>query len=197
MFGVKTLFARTPNAAGQDNRNRDTAHLLPGPRLKKGAWIGQGVAYGAFALTVGVLSAHPSYHYTDGAHGVIKLSLSHPGQRKVACRRRDAEELTRLPPNMRGALACERARWPVRVEFALDDRPLFARTVPPEGLSGDGASSFYATFPVPAGPHTLDVRLVDGNDPGQTITLTQTIELAPRQVRAIGFDAEERRFFAQ
>ncbi|KAF0135982.1 MAG: hypothetical protein FD153_2001 [Rhodospirillaceae bacterium] len=197
MFGVKTLFTRTPNAVGQDNRPRDTAPLLPGPRLKKGAWIGQGVAYGIFALTVGVFSAHPSYHYTDGAHGMIKLSLSHSGQRKVACRQRDAEELARLPPNMRVAQACERARWPVRVELVLDEHRVFERTVLPAGLSGDGASSFYATFLVPAGPHTLDVRLVDGNDPGQAIIVTQTIELAPRQVRAIGFDAEERHFFVQ
>ena len=127
-------------------------------RCTVGRWVGQAVLYAAFAAFLGLLSDWPVYTPHDPDKALIKLSLSHPGQRKEECRRRSLEELAKLAPNMRAPLACSRERWPVVVELDLDGERIFARTVNPAGLSADGQSSFYSTFAVPAGRHRIAVQ---------------------------------------
>jgi hypothetical protein len=85
---------------------------------------------------------------------LIKLSFAH-GAQKEDCRPRTAEELAKLPPNMRRPMVCARERLPVAVELLLDGAPLYQAVLPPTGLAGDGPSRAYQRFAVPPGQHEL------------------------------------------
>ena len=158
-------------------------------------WLGQAVAWAAFAAAVGYLGTSPAYRLHEPDEAAIKLSISHPGQRVVECRRRTAEELARLAPNMRRVDDCPRRRHPVTVELALDGRVVFAEIAEPAGFSGDGASSFYRVLVVPSGTHRIAVRMRDGAGPAFDYALERDLTLAPAQARVIGFRPESRALF--
>lgn len=152
-------------------------------------YLAQAVLYAAFVAVVGYLSAAPRYMHLPPDEALIKLSFSHAGERKEACRERTPEELAKLAPNMRAKDVCPRERVPVTVEVALDGAPLFTVVAPPSGLAHDGASTTYRRVPVPAGRHRVAARLSDVpggafNHRGET-----TVDLAPGHVLVIDFDA--------
>lgn len=124
-------------------------------------YAAQAVLYGTFAAALGYFSTAPAFEPLPPGYALIRLSLNHAGQRKVACRIRSAEELAKLAPNMRAAEDCPRERAPVRVKVELDGKPVADIVASPAGLSRDGASVAYRRLPVPAGTHRLRVRLAD------------------------------------
>jgi hypothetical protein len=155
------------------------------------ALLGQSVAYSAFIIFVGALSVWPRYQPIAPGLALMKLSLSHPGQRKVACHKRSRKELAKLAANMRAALSCPRERWPVRIDLRLDGTPIYLGSAEPAGLSNDGASAFYQTFPIPTGRHQLTVRMSDDGDPQKyTYTHDQVINLTAAQIVVVGFNAK-------
>ncbi len=169
---------------------------MSGQRRAVGRWIGQAVLYTAFAAFLGLLSDWPVYAPYNSDEALIKLSLSHPGRRKEECRRRTREELAKLAPNMRAPLICSRERWPVLVELDLDGKSIYARIVRPAGLSRDGQSSFYRTFPVAAGRHRIKVRMRDrGDGQGFDYAHDAWVTLRPAQALVVGFLEDEGRFF--
>lgn len=154
-------------------------------------FIGQALAYALFAGAIGVLATEPRYSPIDPQAAMIKLSFTHVGQRAGACRTLSAEELARLPPNMRQAQDCPRARVPLRVELELDGRLLLARELPAAGLSHDRAASLYEKFTVPSGRHRVAVRLRDSaRATGFDYESTREVELRPRQNFVIDFRQE-------
>lgn len=156
------------------------------------AWAGQVLCYAMFALALAVFSRAPAYRHLAPDQSLLKLSFSHPGQLKSDCRRRDAAELARLPPNMRNPLECPRERSAVTVELALDGHVLTRRSVPPSGFSRDGPSTLYARHVIPAGPHTLDVRFKDSERaPGFTHQRSQRIDTHPGQILVVDFNAAQ------
>ncbi|ODU10446.1 MAG: hypothetical protein ABS84_03500 [Rubrivivax sp. SCN 71-131] len=155
-------------------------------------WVGQFVLYGAFALAVGVFSQWPLYHPMGADQAQIKVSISRVGKPVGECRKRSAEELAKMPPNMRAPMDCPRERAPLSVDVELDGSSVLSRVVAPTGLSKDGASSIYERLVVPAGEHRLRVRLNDDVRPGaQTHEREATVKLAAGQVLVIDFDAEK------
>ena len=81
---------------------------------------------------------------------------------------------------------CPRGRPPVATELAIDGRTLFAASLPPGGLSGDGQSQVYKRFTVPAGEHEIVARLRDTpRDQGFDYERTATITLASGQSLAV------------
>jgi hypothetical protein len=151
-------------------------------------YTAQALLYAAFVGVIGYFSTSPAYEHLPADEALVKLSLTHAGQRKEACRERSAEELAKLAPNMRAQTVCPRERAPVSVEITLDGAPLFRATVPPSGLAKDLASTFYRRFPVRAGVHRIGARLADGPDGAFTYTSDTTIDLAPGRVVVIDFD---------
>jgi hypothetical protein len=115
----------------------------------------------ALAAGVAVLADSPRYHQILPESAVIKLSFTHSSNRQAECRRRTAEELARLPPNMRKPLDCPRTRGSVYVELDLDGQRIYQASLPPSGISGDGPARVYQRFVVAAGAHTLAVRMRD------------------------------------
>lgn len=154
-------------------------------------YAGQAFAYLAFAALLGFFATAPAYDPVDPQAALLKLSLTHVGQRKGECRQLSPEELAQLPPNMRRPLDCPRERLPVTVELDLDGARLLHREIPASGLAHDRASSVYLKFTVPAGRHRLAARLRDSaRAEGFDYERVADIELAARQNFVVDFRAE-------
>jgi hypothetical protein len=153
-------------------------------------YLGQAVCYAAVALLFGYFSSAPAYAPVPPDQALIKLSFVHGAQqRRGDCRRLSPEELAKLAPNMRKATECPRERLPVTVELELDDELLYAATLPPTGLSGDGPSRAYQRFVVPPGQHRLVARLRDtARTEGLDHVRETGIELRPGQSLAVDFN---------
>ncbi len=154
-------------------------------------YLGQFIAYALFAALLGYFSIKPSYTYFPAGKAQLKLSLSHEGRRKAECRPRTAKELERYPEGAAPPPVCPRERFPVRVAIWLDDQPLYERTVPPVGLSGDGASHFYRTFAIAPGRYRLRFQLNDagGADEGG-ISLERDLMLESGMVTVVDYEAK-------
>jgi hypothetical protein len=120
---------------------------------------------------------------------LIKLSISHLGERE--CRKRTAEELAKMPPNMRAPLDCPRERSDIRLEVDLDGQPILQTVMHPTGLYKDGVSTVYKRFEVKAGSHRLAVRMNDNLvKPGFNFVKEEQISLKPHQVMVIDFNPD-------
>ncbi len=151
-------------------------------------YAGQGAVYAAVALLIGYFANVPTYERVSPDNAVIKLSLVHGGKRGD-CRERTPEELAKLPPNMRKTVVCLRGRAPVTVELEVSGEIIYAATLPPTGFSRDGPSRVYERFEVPAGPHSVIVRLRDSDGPGGFDYVGEkAATLAAGQNFAIDFD---------
>ncbi len=154
------------------------------------AWLGQVLLYGAFAAFVGVFSQWPPYRHIGDDEAVIKISFIHTGKPVADCVRQSAEELAKLPPNMRAPMRCARERSPVRVAVDIDGVNVLTHDAPPSGLSKDGASAVFRRLVVPAGERSIRVRLSDDvRTRDAPYRREGTIALVPGQVLVIDFDA--------
>ncbi len=129
--------------------------------LKVFRFVGQGVLYLAFAAAIGVFSVWPPYQHLPPDQGLLRLSFKHPGKFVTDCRKRSAEELAKIPRQLRADLDCPRERSPVRVQVELDDKILYDESFAPAGLRKDGASSGYRRLQIPAGEHQIRVQVRD------------------------------------
>lgn len=148
----------------------------------------QVVLYGAFAATLGYFSTSPAFEPLPAGHALIRLSLNHAGQRKVACRTRTAEELAKLAPNMRAAEDCPRERAPVLVKVELNGRTVADISATPAGLSRDGASVAYRRIPVQAGTYRIRVALADDAAGTFDRVREEEMRLEPGRVLVIDFE---------
>lgn len=168
------------------------AHAGTAPPVRPAAWVGQALLYALFALAIGVFSRWPAYHHLGPDEAVIKLSFTHTGKPVGECRPLSADELAKLPPNMRAPMKCPRERSPVTVEVDIGGQPVLRRVAAPSGLSRDGASAVYQRLRVAAGEQRLAVRLNDdARQAGFTYQREATVRLAPAQILVIDFDAEQ------
>ncbi len=152
--------------------------------------LGQIAAYAAFAAVVVYFSAAPAYRYIAPDQAVVKLTLAHYGERLQPCRRRSAEEIAELPPNMRRLEECPRERSPITVELQVDGRVVHHEVAPPTGLWGDGMAYVYRRFTVPAGDHRLTARLRDSvHVEGYNHERSETLRLTPGEALIVEFDA--------
>ena len=155
-------------------------------------WVGQALLYALFAVAIAVFSRWPSYHHLAPDQALIKVSFTHTGKPVGDCRPLSADELARLPPNMRAPLKCPRERSPVTVELDIDGVPVLRREAAPSGLSRDGASAVYQRLQVRAGEQRIAVRLNDdARHPGFAYQHVAKVQLAPAQILVIDFDAEK------
>jgi hypothetical protein len=152
-------------------------------------YAGQAAVYAGIAVVIGFFANAPAYERVAPDNAVIKLSLVHGGERGD-CRPRTPEELANLPPNMRKADICPRGRSPIEVELELSGEVIYAEVLPPTGFSRDGPSRAYARFEVPAGHHSIVVRLRDTDRPTGFDYVGETeVVLAAGRNFAIDFDS--------
>ena len=163
---------------------------------KPAAIVGQIVLYGAFAASIGYFSTAPRYKQIGDDVSLIKLSMSHLGDRE--CRKRTAEELAKLPPNMRAPLDCPRARSDIRLVVELDGKPLYETLMHPTGLAKDGISTVYKRFELKAGTYRLSVKMNDNLvNPGFNHVKEAEVTLKPAQVLVIDFNPDKGGLFFQ
>ena len=148
-------------------------------------------AYAAFAAFVGYFSSSPAYRHLAPDQAVVKLSFSHAGERRQECRKRSAEELAKLAPNMRTEMDCPRERSDVRVEVEMDGRVLYQITTPATGLRKDLPSTVYRRLEIPAGPHAFKARLADGPSGEFRHQGEASVTLAAGHVLVIDFIASQ------
>ncbi|MBL0144179.1 MAG: hypothetical protein IPP91_19250 [Betaproteobacteria bacterium] len=148
----------------------------------------QGLLYGAFAATLGYFSTSPAFEPLPPGHALIRLSLNHAGQRKVACRTRTPEELAKLAPNMRAAEDCSRERAPVLVKVELNGKSVADIVAAPTGLSRDGASVAYRRIPVVAGTYLVKVSIADNAAGLFDRVREEEVRLEPGRVLVIDFE---------
>jgi len=149
----------------------------------------QVVAYALFAAFIGYFSSAPTYRHLAPDRAVVKLSLSHAGERKQECRTRTPEELAKLAPNMRAQLDCPRERSDVRVELEMDGAVLARVEARPSGLRRDLPSTLYRRLEIPAGRHTFRARLADTATGEWRHQGEATVDLAPGRVLVVDFVA--------
>lgn len=154
-------------------------------------WAGQAVIYAGMALWLGYFANSPVYVHLPPDQALIKLSIIHGGDRKDGCRKRTADELAELAPNMRAPLICSRERLPVRIEILLDGEILYRDALTPAGLSRGGQSRAYQRFPVDSGEHELIARLVDSaREQGYDYERAERVVLEPGENFVIDFQPE-------
>lgn len=164
---------------------------LPARPITGMAWAGQALLYALFALVIGTFSHWPAFHPLGPGEAQIKVSFTHSGKPVDECRPLTADELAKLPPNMRAPMKCPRERSPVTVEVDVGGVTAMRRTVAPSGLARDGASAVYHRLNVAAGEQRIAVRLNDDvRRAGFTYQREATVKLAPAQILVIDFDAD-------
>ncbi len=144
-------------------------------------------AYALFAAFIGYFSSAPPYRQLAPDRAVVKLSVSHAGERKAECRQRTPEELAKLAPNMRAQLDCPRERSDLRVELDMDGEPLFRIAARPSGMRNDLPSAVFRRAEIPAGRHTFRARLADTASGEFRHHGESTVELAPGRVLVVDF----------
>ena len=149
--------------------------------------VAQVLCLAAIGALIGALSVAPAYTHRAAGLADIKLSFAH-GAPRADCRRRSAEELAKLPQQMRRPIECPRTRLPVYVLFRIDGQAVLDAALPPSGLSGDGPSRIYRGFPVAAGQHRLELFLRDTDrEAAFDYSFDQTVGVAPGQNLVIDF----------
>lgn len=136
---------------------------------------------------IGYFSSAPRFSVLAQDEALVRLSFIHAGERKEPCRTRSAEELAKLPPNMRAPLDCPRERAAVLVELEIDGVIVVRREVRPAGLKRDGNATVYQRLAVPAGRHRIAARLSDRPDGDFNYRKEQMIDLAPGEALLIDF----------
>jgi hypothetical protein len=143
---------------------------------------------------IAYLSDHPVYTRMAPDTALIKLSLTHPGDKADPCHERTKEELAKLPPNMRAKMDCSRRRVPVTLELDLDGKKIYSQSMEAAGLSKDGASRFYARFLVPAGEHKLTARMRDGIEDRFNYVASADVKLQPGHILVVDYAGDKRDF---
>jgi hypothetical protein len=145
--------------------------------------------YAPLMAILGYFSTDPRFSVVAPGEALVRVSLIHATERKLACRERSAEELAKLAPNMRAALDCPRERSPLLVELELDGRVVLRREVQPSGLRRDGNAALYQRLALPAGRHRIVARLRDRAEGDFNFLRDETLELAAGRVLIIDFNA--------
>ena len=153
-----------------------------------GRYIGQIIGYSIFALILGYFSASPDWVYFPSDKALVKLSFSHPGQRVHACKKRSARELANIPDSAKVPKSCPRERHPVEVVLRLNDKIAFQGKAQPAGLSKDGPATFYETFQVEPGHHSLVLEVKDRGPDKPGFRHEAEVDLRGRDILAIDLD---------
>ena len=149
----------------------------------------QAAFYVPLMALIGYFSSAPTFVHLPKDQALVRLSIAHAAERRHACRERSAQELAKLPPNMRAAQDCPRERSPILVELEIDGETKFRAEVPPAGVQRDGLATLYHRLFVPAGTHRIVVRMRDRPQGAFNHVREETMALAGGDSLVIDFNA--------
>ena len=152
----------------------------------------QAVNYSVLMALIWYFSTSPSIQVLADDKAVITLAFGHAGETREPCRKVSAEELAKLPPNMRMVTDCPRERSPVVVEMTLNGQPSYQETLQPPGVFKDGGVDVYFSGQIPAGQHLVEVKMEDNiRQDGFDYTFRQEIDIEPGKILLLGFESEK------
>ena len=152
-------------------------------------YLMQAAFYAPLMLLIGYFSSAPVFVHLPADQALLRLSIAHAGERKLACRERSQEELAKLPPNMRAAQDCPRERSPLLVELEIDGRVAYRSEAMPAGARRDGLATLYHRLPIAAGSHRVVVRMRDRPQGEFNHVREETLNLAGGDSLLIDFNA--------
>lgn len=156
---------------------------------------GQFVVIAGLFVGVAWLSDRPIYRQIPAGSAIMMLTFVHGADRKGECRRLTAEEIAKLPPNMRRVQDCPRVRRSIYVELDVDGRNIYQAKLPPTGVAGDGPSRVYQRFVMAAGKYDVAVRMRDtARADGFDHERRGTVDFAPSQMFVIDYRPESGEF---
>lgn len=127
--------------------------------------IGQTLVWMLLLAPAVLFAQWPRHAPLPPGHGELRLSLVHTTDRLQPCRKLSQAELLALPPNMRKAEQCERARAPAHAWLEINGRERLDAIVIPVGLHDDGRVYLHRRWSLPAGRYALHLGLRD--QPGE------------------------------
>jgi hypothetical protein len=149
----------------------------------------QAFNYTIFMALIGYFATSPSVRVIEDDQAMITVAFAHAGETREACRILSQEELMKLPPNMRKLDDCPRERSPIVIEATLGGKIIYSKTYQPPGIFNDGSVNLYYNSKVPAGKHTLEIKMDDSvRKQGFNHQLTQDIDIKPAQILLIEFE---------
>ena len=164
----------------------------------------------ALAATYGIAWASrvrmAPYPSTDA---ILRLAWSARPERIDECRRPTADELAARPQHMRQELICEGKAATYRLEVRMDEALVVEQEVHGGGLRRDRRLYVFRELAVRPGANRIDVRFtrIETPDPRSTprthgefvpprLALEQHVQLDPRQIVLVTYDADQRRLIA-
>lgn len=144
--------------------------------------------YAPLMVLIGYFSTEPHFAAVAPGEALLRLSFIHATQPKKPCRKRTAEELARLAPNMRAELHCPRERADLLVEVELDGAVVLRRKAKPAGVHEDGNTAVYERLRLAAGRHRIVARLRDRSEGDFNYVKDETVELGAGSVLIIDFN---------
>lgn len=158
-------------------------------------YVGQFIVIALLFAGVFKLSDWPVYRQIPKDSGILMLTFVHGADRKAECRPMTAEELAKLPPNMRRGDVCPRGRRPIYVELDIDGKNVYRQSLPPTGIAGDGQSKVYERFVLPAGQYDVAVRMRDTpRAEGFDHQRSERVTMTPDQMLVIDFRPQNNEF---
>ena len=151
-------------------------------------FVAQAALYVPLMALIGYFSRAPSFVHLPADQALVRVSIAHAAERRLACRERSAEELAKLPPNMRAGQDCPRERATQYFELAIDGSTVWSAEAPPAGLQRDGLGTLYHRLPVPAGTHRVEARLRDRAGEGFSHRHEETLTLAGGDALLVDFN---------
>jgi len=158
-------------------------------------YLGQGLSYLLFIAFIGYFSHAPSYTNIPPDQALIKLTFDHTSKRLEPCRKLTAQQMAKLPRQLRFNMKCPRERSPLHVEFEVDGNVTYQAKIEPRGLSHDLPAPVYQRFTIPAGRHHFRIRMDDDvHHKGFDYFGEKTLTLAPLQTLVIDFNDTRNEF---
>ncbi len=150
----------------------------------------QAINYTVFMALIWFFSSAPSVRLLAEDEAVLTMAFSHAGQLREACRTVSAEELAKLPANMRKPQDCPRERSPILIEVLMDGKLVFNKSFLPPGIYKDGSVNIYFSNKIPSGSYDFEIKMEDDvrND-GFDRVISQKMSLTPAQILLIDFDS--------
>ncbi|HUV21189.1 MAG TPA: hypothetical protein VMZ32_05330 [Gammaproteobacteria bacterium] len=152
----------------------------------------QACNYGLFMGLLWYFSSSPSVRLIGADEAKLTIAFAHAGQLREPCRMLSQQELNKLAPNMRKIDDCPRERSPVAIEAELDGAMIYAASLPPPGLFGDGGVDVFYSAKIAAGEHRLELKMNDSvRIEGFNHRFDQVVTIEPAQILLIGFDSKQ------
>lgn len=155
-------------------------------------YILQAVNYSVFMALIWFFSSAPSIRLLADDEAMLTIAFSHAGELREPCRTMSAEELAKLPANMRISQDCPRERSPIEIDISMDGKQIYNKSLLPPGIYKDSGVNIYFSNKIPAGRHNLSISMEDNvRNEGYDYEFEQEISVDPSQILLVDFDAEK------